>query len=160
MSDPAAQVVRRLARRQETVATAESLTGGLLGSLLTEVPGASAVYRGGVITYATDLKHVLAGVAESTLGEVGPVAARTAREMALGVAERCDARWGVSTTGVAGPDPQDGHPVGQVFVAVADRDRGTVQVVELRLTGGRREIRAETARRALDLLAHCLAGPR
>ena len=118
---PAAMVLAELRRRRETVATAESLTGGLLGSLLTAVPGASASYVGGVISYATRLKETLVGVAPDTLATLGPVASRTAAEMAAGVARRCEADWGVATTGVAGPDPQDGHPVGEVYVAVARR---------------------------------------
>ncbi len=115
----AALVLAELDRRGQTLATAESLTGGLLGATLTAVPGASRSYLGGVISYATRLKSELAGVDEATLADVGPVASRTAEEMAVGVARRCRADWGIATTGVAGPDPQDGHPVGQVFVAVA-----------------------------------------
>ena len=115
----AARVLAELDRRGETLATAESLTGGMVGQLLTDVPGASASYLGGVISYATRLKATLAGVDAATLAELGPVAERTAAEMARGVARRCDADWGVATTGVAGPEAQDGHPVGQVFVAVS-----------------------------------------
>ena len=85
---------------------------------LTGVPGASAVYRGGLITYATDLKATLAGVSAVTLERDGPVAPTTAAELAIGAARRCAADWGLAVTGVAGPDPQDGHPVGQVFVGI------------------------------------------
>lgn len=157
MTEPAAaSVIRLLRHRGATLATAESLTGGLIGQLLTEVPGASVVYRGGVISYATDLKHTLAGVSLQTLAELGPVAERTAREMATGVAERCGARLGLAVTGVAGPEPLDDHPVGQVFTAVADRDNSTVDVREHHLRGGRAEIRTETARLALALLTERL----
>ena len=109
---PAARVLAELRRRHETVATAESLTGGMLGTLLTAVPGASASYVGGVISYATRLKQTLVGVDAKILATPGPVASATAAAMATGVADRCQADWGVATTGVAGPDPQDGHPVG------------------------------------------------
>ena len=149
----AAEVVSRLQMRSQTLATAESLTGGLLGATLTAVPGASRVYRGGFITYATDLKATLAGVAATTLSEVGPVAARTAQEMARGAVERCGADLGVALTGVAGPDPQDGHPVGQVYIALAiGSSRSVPLVVEQRFGGDRKEIRSATVRAALSLV--------
>ena len=115
----AASILAELRRRGQTLASAESLTGGMVGALLTDIPGASANYLGGVISYATPLKATLAGVDRTTLAELGPVAERTAAEMARGVAERCNADWGLATTGVAGPEPQNGHHVGQVFVAVS-----------------------------------------
>lgn len=149
----AAAVIKLLTGRRETLATAESLTGGLIGAELTAVPGASQVYRGGVISYATDLKGSLAGVSAATLSRHGPVAYETAEEMARGVAERCAARYGLAVTGVAGPEAQDGHPVGQVFVAVADVGGDAAFVEEHRLSGSRAEIRDGTARLALRLLA-------
>jgi nicotinamide-nucleotide amidase len=152
----AASVIAELGRRGETLASAESLTGGMLGKLLTDVPGASASYLGGVISYATRLKTALAGVDANTLAELGPVAERTAMEMARGVAKRCDADWGIATTGVAGPEPQDGHPVGQVFVAVSHRVDGVVHVQELSLQGERPAIREQAAVAALALLTDAL----
>lgn len=154
--DPAARVLAELRRRDQTVATAESLTGGLLGTRLTAVPGASASYVGGVISYATRLKQTLVGVDPDILAALGPVAAPTAAAMATGVARRCAADWGVATTGVAGPDPQDGHPVGEVYVAVAYPAEDRVEVRALRLTGDRPAIRGSAAAEALDLLADCL----
>ena len=153
---PAARVLAELRRRHETVATAESLTGGLLGMLLTAAPGASDGYVGGVISYATRLKHTLAGVEPATLAALGPVAGPTAAAMAAGVARRCEADWGLATTGVAGPDPQDGHPVGEVFVAAAHPASGRVEVRALQLAGDRSAIRQAAAASALDLLAACL----
>lgn len=150
------RVLELLESRQLTLATAESLTGGLVGELLTRVPGASAAYVGGVISYATRLKATLAGVEEKTLEQSGPVAAATAVQMARGVALRCGADWGLATTGVAGPTPQDGHPVGQVFVAVARPGEGQSKVKELRLHGTREEIRAQAAAEAVQLLADVL----
>ena len=155
----AALVLAELDRRGQTLATAESLTGGLLGATLTAVPGASRSYLGGVISYATRLKSELAGVDEATLADVGPVASRTAEEMAVGVARRCRADWGIATTGVAGPDPQDGHPVGQVFVAVAQPAESRVRVRELASVGDRAAIRRHAARGALELLAELLGMP-
>src|SRR5918995_5110257 len=153
---PAARVLAELQRRGEGVAPAESLTGGLLGGLLTAVPGASAAYVGGVISYATRLKETLVGVDLRLLDTLGPVAGPTAAAMAAGVARRCEADWGVATTGVAGPDPQDGHPVGEVYVAVARPARDRVEVRALRLTGDRPAIREAAADQALDLLSSCL----
>ena len=155
-SQLAAMVLQKLRGRAETVATAESVTGGLLGGLLTEVPGASDSYVGGVISYATRLKATLAGVDPVTLRTVGPVAGQTAAEMASGVCRRCAADWGVATTGVAGPDPQDGHLVGEVYVAVAHPASGLIRVEPLSLTGDRATIRSATAAHAVWLLADAL----
>jgi nicotinamide-nucleotide amidase len=152
----AASIVAELTRRGQTLASAESLTGGMLGALITDVPGASASYLGGVISYATSLKTTLAGVDEATLANLGPVAARTAAEMARGVARRCNADWGLATTGVAGPEAQDGHPVGQVFIAVSDRSGEVLRVRELSLHGDRAEIREQAAAAGLALLAEAL----
>lgn len=154
----AARVLAELGERKQTLATAESLTGGLIGAVLTGVPGASAVYVGGVISYATRLKATLAGVEVATLDEVGPVASRTAAEMAVGVADRCTADWGIAVTGVAGPDPQDGHPVGQVFIAAAARSGTPVQVLELFLDGDRGAIRQQCTEQALRLMLALVTG--
>ena len=142
-------LVEALKRRGQTVATAESLTGGLVAATLTDIPGVSAVFRGGFVVYATDLKNVLAGVPEALLAKRGPVDPDVARALAEGARERCDATWGLATTGVAGPDPQDGKPVGLVYVAVR----------ELNLLGSRAQVRAETVAAVLDLLAHSLGLP-
>jgi nicotinamide-nucleotide amidase len=151
----AARVIEQLVVQGQTLATAESLTGGLIGSRLVEVPGASAAYLGGVVAYATRLKATLAGVRTETLDRLGPVAAGTAAEMAAGVRHRCGADWGLAVTGVAGPNAQNGHPVGQVFLAVSGPgDR--LWSRELALTGSRGTIRTATAEQALDLLAERL----
>jgi nicotinamide-nucleotide amidase len=154
----AERVVAILRRRDQTVATTESLTGGLVGAAITDVAGASAVYRGGLITYATELKAALGGVPPDVLRADGPVAATTARELAAGAARACRSDWGLATTGVAGPDPQDGHPVGQVFVAVdgpgadgSTAERRT-EVRELSLHGDRAGVRAQTVTAVLELL--------
>jgi nicotinamide-nucleotide amidase len=155
-SELAAGILAELRHRSETLASAESLTGGMIGALLTDVPGASESYLGGVISYATGLKAVLAGVEEATLAELGPVAARTAVEMADGVAVKCNADWGLAATGVAGPDDQNGHPVGQVFVAVSHRRSDLLSVRELALEGDRTMIRQLAADASLRLLAEAL----
>ncbi len=133
------------------MACAESLTGGALAALLSSLPGASAVFRGGVVSYATDVKESVLGVSHHVLSTSGPISAECAAAMAVGVRRVLDADWGVSTTGVAGPDRPDGHPVGQVFVGLAGPG-GRVRVVELVLAGTRDQIRARTCDEVLGLL--------
>lgn len=118
MSSAATEVVRLLTVRGETLAVAESLTGGLVAAEITAVPGASKVFRGSVTAYATELKNELLGVDVTLLAERGAVDPQVAAEMAAGVRKALGADWGIATTGVAGPDPQDGQPVGTVYVAV------------------------------------------
>ncbi|GAA2168499.1 nicotinamide-nucleotide amidohydrolase family protein [Pedococcus bigeumensis] len=148
------QVVAALVGAGRTVATAESLTGGLVCAALTDVPGASAVVRGAVVAYATGLKAQVLGVDPDLLATGGAVQAEVARQMATGVCRVLDAEVGVATTGVAGPDPQDGRAVGTVFVAVAAQ--GQVLVRELALAGDRATIRARTVDAALGLLLEAL----
>ena len=155
MTTTPSQVVAALVGAGRTVATAESLTGGLVCAALTDVPGASAVVRGAVGAYATELKAPGRGVDPHQLATGGAVQAEVARQMATGVCRVLGAQVGVATTGVAGPDPQDGHPVGTVFVAVAAE--GRVQVRELSLAGDRATIRAGTVEAALDLVAEIVA---
>ena len=167
-----AVVVRRclemLADRGQSVASCESLTGGLVGATITAVPGASAVYRGGLITYATDLKAHLAGVDRRMLERHGAVSAQTARQMALGAARVCGADWGLATTGVAGPGPQEGRRPGTVFVSVTRPalDRGCEggpghgpDVEQLDLAGGRDRIRRLSVAALLSLFERRLTDP-
>lgn len=144
-----------LKARGETLATAESLTGGMVGAALTDVPGVSAVYRGGVVVYATDLKAKLAGVPQDLLDAVGPVHPDTAAALATGVRERLEATYGLATTGVAGPDPQAGIEAGTVYVAAAGP--GSVQVRKLQLSGNRSAVRQSTVAAALELVAALVA---
>lgn len=113
------ELIRELKVAGQTLACCESLSSGLAAAAITSVPGASAVFRGGLVTYATDLKATLAGVDPEVLRKVGPVAAETAEQMAAGARKVCGADWAFSLTGVAGPDPQNGHPVGEVFLGIA-----------------------------------------
>ncbi|MFF4879033.1 MULTISPECIES: CinA family protein [unclassified Micromonospora] len=151
VGSPAAGVVHRLAQRHETLATVESLTGGLLATSIVEIAGVSKIYRGGLVVYATDLKAALAGVPADLLAERGPVDPDVAEALAEGGRQRCGADWGLATTGVAGPEPQDGKPVGLVYVAVAGPNGGEVR--ELDLNGGREHIRSAAVIEALRLLA-------
>ncbi|HSI93524.1 MAG TPA: CinA family protein [Jiangellaceae bacterium] len=147
----AVAVVDALQQAGATVGAAESLTGGLVTAELTAVPGASAVVRGGVVVYATDLKTTLGGVPAEVLDQDGPVAASTAAALAAGARDRCHATYGVATTGVAGPDPQDGHPPGTLHVAVAGPE-GTRVASVTGLRGDRAAVRQQAVRHALDLL--------
>lgn len=149
--DRAARAIAELTRSGRTVATCESLTAGLLAATLATVPGASAVLRGGLITYATDLKRALAGVDAELLAARGPVDADVAAQMAAGARTACDADLALACTGVAGPAPQDGHPVGTVHIALASGD-GNPVVRELALDGDRAAIRAATVEACLALL--------
>jgi nicotinamide-nucleotide amidase len=154
-AEPAADVVRlvrELRTRGESVAAAESLTAGLFCATVAQVPGASAVLRGGVVVYATDLKTVLAGVPAGLLAVHGPVSPETADALAAGVRERCTATWGIGLTGVAGPDPVDGHAPGRVYLGISDGRR--TEVAELDLPGDRDAIR----RAAVDAAVAGLLG--
>lgn len=153
----AARVLDVLASRGSTLAVAESLTGGLVAAELTSVPGASRSLRGSLTAYATDVKRDVLGVDGTLLAERGAVDPEVARQMAVGVRGVLAADWGVSTTGVAGPDPQDGQPVGTVYVAVSG-PHGAEKVAALRLNGDRAEIRRESVRSVLELLSGELTG--
>jgi nicotinamide-nucleotide amidase len=146
----AAAAVHALVEREETLAVAESLTGGLLAATVVEVAGVSSVFRGGLVVYATDLKTSLAGVPAGVLADRGPVDPDVAAALAQGARERCGADWGLGTTGVAGPEPQGGKPVGTVYVAVAGPDGAAVR--RLALTGNRQDIRDGAVTAALELL--------
>ena len=150
-SELAGLLHQQLLGRGETVACAESLTGGGLGDLLSGTPGASATYVGGVVSYATRVKRELLGV---TAAQV--VSADCASQMATGVRNLMRTDWAVSTTGVAGPEKQDDKPVGTVYVGVAG-PRG-VQVHRLSLDGDRSEIRASACRAAVQALVDELGG--
>jgi nicotinamide-nucleotide amidase len=140
-----------LLARGETVATAESLTAGLVGAALTATAGSSATYRGGLIVYATDLKATLAGVSLELLADRGAVDPEVAAQLASGVRARLAATWGLSLTGVAGPDPQDGQPVGTLYVGLAG-PTGAPIVTSRVLSGDRATIRAAAVAAALQVL--------
>jgi nicotinamide-nucleotide amidase len=152
-ADPAAELIAELTRRGLRIAVAESLTGGLVVAELTRIPGASLVVTGGIVAYDTGLKHTLLGVSAELLAREGAVHPEVARQMADGVrsALAVDGRpadVGVSTTGAAGPDPQDGKPPGTVYVGVAFA--GDVDAIALELSGDRTAVRTATVRAALD----------
>ncbi len=153
--DAVHRLVAELAAKNLTVAVAESLTGGLIMAALTSVAGASRVLRGGVVAYATDTKESMLGVDAELLESAGPVDPDVAEQMAVGVRERFDTSFGLSSTGVAGPDGQDGKSPGLVFVAVSAPFG--VWHRELLLEGDRSAIRTRAGIAALELLSDVLA---
>ena len=148
--DVAARCLDALRARGESLATAESLTAGLVSATIAAVPGASDVLRGGLTSYATDVKVSQLGVDAATIARHSVISAEVAEQMAVGARALFGSDWAVSATGVAGPDSQDGHPVGEVYVAVAaarlTRIRG------LQLAGDRAAIRQQAVDAALALL--------
>jgi nicotinamide-nucleotide amidase len=152
----ATEALSLLAAAGATLATAESLTGGRLAAAVTSVPGASASYVGGFVTYATELKRSLLGVPDDVVERYGVVSAECARAMAVGCRDATGATYALTTTGVAGPDPQEGKPVGLVFVSVAGPDG--VSAVTMELVGDRHQIQDRACREALSALCGNLRG--
>lgn len=151
----AARIVAILTARGERLATAESLTGGLIGAAITTVPGASSAYLGGVVAYATGMKSKLSAVPEQLLAEHGPVSLQAAAAMAAGVRELTGADWALAATGVAGPDPQDGHAPGEVWLGLAGPQGGPV-ARRYDFFGDRAAIRQDSVTAALELLLAAL----
>jgi PncC family amidohydrolase len=147
-------VHRLLAERGETLAVAESLTGGLVAGRLTETPGASATFRGGVVVYATDLKSDLLG---ADIEQHPAVSTETAAVLAEGVRDRLHATWGLATTGVAGPDEQDGQPVGTLHLGFAGPDGTQTRSLQVP-AADRAHVRMLSVVQALDLARRTLAG--
>lgn len=143
-----------LKQKKMTVATAESCTGGLLASRLTDVSGSSAYVKGGVVSYCNEIKHAVLHVKSNTLAEFGAVSSQTAKQMASNVRLIFEADIGLSTTGVAGPSPSEGKPVGLVYVAVVGKNFREVKVCHF--NGTRTEIKAQAVEAVLKLLAEHL----
>ncbi len=156
----AEEVIKKMAGRSVTLATCESLTGGGIGAALTAVPGASAVFRGALVTYARELKASLAGVDEELIAHEGVVNELTALQMALGAQTACGADWAVSTTGVAGPTETDGAKVGTVWFAVVGPRVGMFEgpkYTELRqFQGDREQIRNSAIEHSFEMLLRVL----
>jgi PncC family amidohydrolase len=153
-ADEAVTALRLLGERNATLSTVESLTGGRLAALVTSVPGASRSYLGGFVTYATELKERLVGVPREIVERYGVVSAECARAMASGCRDATGASYAVATTGVAGPDLQEGKPAGTVFVGIAGPDG--VQTFSLELVGDRHQIQDRACREALSALCGIL----
>jgi nicotinamide-nucleotide amidase len=153
-ADEAGTALGLLAQAGATLATAESLTGGRLAAQVTGVPGSSVSYLGGFVTYATALKLALLGVPDDVVERYGVVSAECARAMAAGCREATGATYALATTGVAGPDSQEGQPVGTVFVGVAGPDG--VSALSMELVGDRHQIQERACREALSALCGIL----
>lgn len=146
----AQDLVTRMTERRITLAVAESLTGGNLCGQIVDVPGASVMFRGGVVAYATDLKQRLLGVDTKLLAQGGPVQAKVALQMAKGVAKLCGADYGLATTGVAGPGNTEDGAAGLVYLAFTGPgiDCGGV-TLKLSLAGSRKEVRAGAVKQSI-----------
>lgn len=139
------------ALKGKTLVTAESLTGGGIGTALTAVPGSSEVYKGGIISYTDWVKHTVLGVSEENLTRYGAVSPSVAEQMASGVRALLKADVAVSVTGLAGPGGDDyGNPVGTVFIGYADEGHAVVEHYCFR--GSREEVRNQTIEAALNLI--------
>lgn len=143
-----------LEEREATIATAESLTGGQLAVKLTATPGSSKTFLGGVVSYATEVKTDVLGVDEAVVEQYGVVSAECAREMARGVRQVMGSTYALSTTGVAGPEDQEGKPPGTVYVGIAGPDGETT--VALELSGKRGVVQEKTCEQALSALCGIL----
>ena len=148
---PARKIIQRLIAARQTLATAESCTGGLIAHTLTNIPGASVWFKGGVVAYADSAKSALLGISPSLIHRHGAVSAPVAKAMAQGVRRRLDATFAVATTGIAGPSggtPQ--KPVGLVFIAVASHRRTMVK--KFLFNGTRTRIKRQTLAMAVRML--------
>ena len=139
------------ALKGKTLSTAESCTGGMIGAALTAVPGASKVYKGGVVSYWSEVKQELLGVDPEDLKNLGPVSAQVAGSMADGARKALHTDYGISVTGLAGPDGDEfGKPVGTVFVGLSTRSKTVAR--QFRFYGDREDIRNQAARAALEFI--------
>lgn len=147
----AADLLERLKEKQQTLATAESCTGGGIGHYLTAIPGSSAAYAGGVISYTNQVKNEILGVPSAVLEEHGAVSSQTAAAMAQGVRDLLHTDFGLSVTGLAGPDGDGSdHPVGTVYIAAVWPDNHVVE--KFIFSGTREEVRTQAVVAALNLL--------
>lgn len=155
MTRACSEVLEALRAAGMTLAAAESLTGGGIGAALTAVPGASDVFKGGVVSYVDEVKEKLLGVSREILENYGAVSAQTAGAMASGVRELLGADVAVSVTGLAGPGGDEfGHSVGTVFIGFSGLNKSLVR--EFRFVGNREEVRSQTVFAALKLILDCI----
>jgi nicotinamide-nucleotide amidase len=160
------EIILLLKTANETIGVAESLTGGLIMSALTSIEGSSAVFRGGVVSYATPLKQKLLSVDANLVLQHGVIHEEVAQQMAEGAREvttfdGTPTTWGLSTTGVAGPGMQDGKPVGMVFIGIAGGEmEGCMSYGPLLFKGSREQVREATVMEALFRLRETLVARR
>lgn len=144
------RIIQKLTKLHMTVTTVESCTGGMVSAALTSVPGSSAVFYRGFVTYCDQAKNEMVGVSRKTLEQYTAVSRETAKEMAEGGAKQANADFALSVTGYAGPDTGSGEPVGLVYIGCCFR--GDTVVEECHFSGDRQEIRRQSLWRALELL--------
>lgn len=155
--EKALKIIELLREKKLTVATAESCTGGLAASAFVDIPGASDVYRGGVVSYHEELKESILGVKRTTIDKYTVVSSQVAEEMCRGAAERCGADVGISSTGCAGPDGgTEESPVGTVFIGVYIGGKSYTK--RLSLKGDRNQIRNSAVSEMLSMLTELLTG--
>ena len=147
-------LVKKLKKRSESIAVAESLTGGGLGQVITSIKGASDVFTGGVIAYSDEIKVKELGVSKSTLKKETAVSEEVAIEMASGIRKKYNSTYGISTTGVAGPGKAYGQKAGTVWIGISSANN--TYAIPLLLTGDRETIRKATIESALALLSRIL----
>jgi nicotinamide-nucleotide amidase len=149
----ATEIIETLRQRNETLSTAESLTAGAVSSALVTIPGASDVFVGGITAYRDEIKISHLDIDPALIAEHSSISQQCAIEMAKGAMKSFGTTWAISTTGVAGPNPLDGHPVGAVWVAI----EGPVsQTIELALSGERESVRNATTASAIATFARIL----
>jgi PncC family amidohydrolase len=149
LSELSESVVQKLAELKQTMAVAESCTGGRLSAAITAIPGASEVFLGGIVSYSNDVKEALLDVSEETLRLHGAVSPETAREMAVGVRNRLSADYGIGITGIAGPGGgTPDRPVGLVYVGWAGPSE-FINVARMRFPGDREQVQQQSVELAL-----------
>jgi nicotinamide-nucleotide amidase len=148
-------IVKNLSRLRKTIATAESCTGGLIGDRITNVPGASEVFKGGVITYSNRSKQEILGVASDLLKKYGAVSEKVAMKMSYSVMKKFNSDYGLSVTGIAGPDGGSiEKPVGTVFISLSNQE--TTKVEKFMFGKDREKNKIKTSQAALNMLRICL----
>lgn len=150
----AARAVAVLKNNNWSLATAESLTAGGLAAAITEVPGSSQIYRGGIVAYDVEVKEQLLNVPSDLLATAGPVDPDVAAHMARGAKLAVGSDVGIATTGVAGPDSHGGFPPGRVYIGWTGPE--AQGVVEMNLSGDREQVRRATVEISLQIITHCL----
>ncbi|CAB5241195.1 MAG: nicotinamide-nucleotide amidohydrolase family protein [Actinobacteria bacterium] len=149
----ATEIIETLRQRNETLSTAESLTAGAVSSALVTIAGASDVFVGGITAYRDEIKISHLDIDPALIAKHSSISEQCAIEMAKGAMKSFGTTWAISTTGVAGPNPLDGHPVGAVWVAI----EGPVsQTIELALSGERESVRNATTASAIATFARIL----
>lgn len=153
------ELVRLLTQQNKKIATAESCTGGMISQMITSVPGASAVFDCGIVSYSNEIKKSILGVRAQTLEKYGAVSEQTALEMAQGVKKLSGADYALSVTGIAGPGGGSKEkPVGTVYVGIVHPEGS--EVCLFHFSGNRDEIRKQTAQAALEKICHYVRAKR